>query len=143
MKLFTKIILFFFIPFLFNSNIVPLYAGSNSIQIDLGVSGCNSNGICEAEETMLSCPVDCVVPPGGSGGMIILSEQNIYLYNLSIEPDFTTSVIRWNSSLSTISAIKWGETAEVKEGTLSSVVFTRDHRIEIINLKPGTMYYFT
>ncbi len=129
------IIVFLLFPFL-------SFAQSNSIQIDLGVNGCNNNGSCESSlgENTLNCPVDCaVVSGGGSSGSI---PQNIYLYNLAIQPELTTATITWTSSISTISTIKWGETTEVKEGTLSSVVFARDHKIQLINLKPGTMYYF-
>ena len=120
------------------------FAQSNSIQIDLGVEGCNNNGICEPGigETLINCPIDCAVvtPPSGGSGSI---PTNIYLYNLAIQPNFVNAIISWDSSVSTISTIRWGETTEVKEGTLSSVVFARNHRVEIINLKPGTLYYFT
>ena len=140
MKLFTKIILFSFILFLFNIDIARLRAEPSTMQVDLGVKGCNFNGICEdPDESLINCPVDCPPPASGS----IPSTKNISLYNLVVEPDFNSAIISWKSSVSTKSTIRWGETTEVKAGTLTSVVFALNHRMEIINLKPGTMYYFT
>ncbi len=145
MKYFIKIILFFFIVLLISSNATLIYAQSNVIQVDLGISGCNSDGICDLDETSDSCPVDCAIPPGGGGGggggMDIIDK--IYIYDLFIEPDFNTALINWKSSVSTLSTLKWGKTTEVTEGTLSSIVFAKKHKVEIINLKPGTMYFFT
>lgn len=154
---FFIILIFIILPFSFSRPNVPLvYAQlnqSNDIQVQLDVAGCNNNGICEPpDETALSCPVDCavVIPPpppsgGGSSGSrpITPIPENIYIYNLSIQPSFTSAVIYWNSSVSAQSTIKWGETTEVKEGALRAVVFARNHKAELINLKPGTMYFFT
>ena len=147
------VFIFVILPFSFFCSNVPLaYAQlnqSNDIQVQLDVGGCNNNGICESDENALSCPVDCAVvtppPPsgGGSSGSRPITPENIFIYNLSIQPNFLSSVIYWNSSVSVISAVKWGETTEVKEGVLRSVIFARNHKMEIINLKPGTMYFFT
>ena len=117
---------------------------ANGIGVELDVVGngnCNNDGICEAGETPATCPVDCA-PPRTSGGYTSIP-TNIYIYDLLVEPDFESANISWKSSVSTLSAIKWGETTEVKEGTLHSVIFARDHKVQLIDLKPGTMYYFT
>jgi hypothetical protein len=139
-----SIIILLFSIFYFLSSINFLNAQANSIQIDLGVDGCNNNGICEGGENVLSCPVDCtvIVPP-----IIPGARQSgpplVTINNLRIEPNFTSAVIYWTSSVSTISTIRWGENSEVGEGTLKSIIYAQNHKMEIINLRPGTMYYFT
>ncbi|HAS80903.1 MAG: Fibronectin type III domain protein [Candidatus Nomurabacteria bacterium GW2011_GWE1_32_28] len=134
----------FGILFSINIYIPVINAQTNSIQVDLGVSGCNNNGICESDESLLSCPSDCTPPPpppnDGVPGIIY---PDISIIDLKIEPDFTKATISWKSSIGTRSTIKWGETAELKEGTLSSIVFDINHKAELINLKSGTLYYFS
>lgn len=136
-------LIFSFLSFLnLSPNLVFSATQGNGIEVNLGVEGCNANGICELNENLLTCPVDCTPPPSsstttGSKGSV----PNIS--NVMVAPDFTNSFISWQSSVGTMSTVKWGQTVETKEGAIRSYSFALNHRMEIINLKPGTMYYFT
>ncbi len=137
--------LFAFLFFLIFSNLYTnlAHAGSNGIEINLGVEGCDNNGLCQGAENILSCPSDCtpVVPP--PPGAPVAYPDGVNLYNMSVVASFTTATISWESSVGTISTVKWGQTTEVKEGVLTGILFAINHKVEIVNLKPGTMYYFT
>jgi len=108
---------------------------------------CNNNSICEVGigEDTASCPADCVVPPaptpstGGSSGSFITSN---YFSDIKVEVGYNNAFITWKSPVSTTSILKWGTTADCKDGLIKNVNFALYHRIEITNLKDGTLYYF-
>lgn len=109
---------------------------------------CNNNNICEVGigEDTISCPLDCVVIPptpsphaGGSSGSFISSN---YFENIKVEVGYNNAFITWKSPVSTMSILKWGTTADCKDGIIKNVNFLLDHKIEITDLKDGTFYYF-
>lgn len=120
-----------------------VYAESDGIGVGLDVSGCNNDGFCDVGESVLSCPSDCTPPPGGGGGGGHPIPQSITLSNIFVTSSFTNAFISWDSSVGTISTLRWGSTGDVKEGTIVSTIFEMKHNVEILNLKPGTIYYFT
>lgn len=120
-------------------------ADANSIQINLGVDGCNLNGICEAGlgETIANCAVDCTPPSPAGNATNTTGFKLPDVYNVTVSPELYSAIITWNTGRSTISTVRWGTTPETKDGTTRNIFFARNHKIQIINLAPGTMYYFT
>lgn len=135
-----KTIIFILTIFIFSPTSVIL-AGTNDIEVNLGVEGCNFNGICEPVENIATCPVDCTPPSATTSSSSGSRLPDIY--GLSVIPEVYSATINWNTGRSTISTVKWGTTPEVKDGTTRNILFARNHKIELINLKPGMMYYFT
>lgn len=140
----------FFIFFIFFSKIYFLNASSDGIDVNLHIGECNNNGICEAgSEDFFVCPADCtpiVIPPtipskNTTSGSILVSD-NLF-NNLSVEVSFNNVIIKWKSVIPTMSNIKWGASPDYKDGVIRNVNFLLDHKVEINNLKEGTVYYFT
>ncbi len=139
----------FWVLFIFLANFSILNAQSASgIDVNLNVGGCNNNGICEVgNEDIFSCPADCtpVIPPtppgggGGGGGSTI----GYFFKDLRVTPSYNSVIIEWKSTVPTMSNLKWGTNPDYKDGVVSNVNFLLDHRVEITNLNPGTVYYFS
>lgn len=132
--------------FSFNFFILPNFSfadNTNGININLDVSGCNRNGICEkGVENFLICPEDCKKEGGSSGGSIPVDQNNLFS-NFLVQPSYTTATITWTSIIPTIYVLKWGESTDYQNGTLKNVNFVNDHSVEISNLKSNTTYFFT
>jgi hypothetical protein len=144
---FLKIIIFTF--FFLNSFNFSYAAQQNGINLNLTVGSCNNNGICDAgNEDFFSCPADCtpvIVPPsippssGAVGGTLVM--DNVF-NNLTVEVSYNSAIIKWKSVIPTISNVKWGTSPDYKDGVLKNINFLLDHRVELTNLKDGTLYYF-
>lgn len=122
------------------------FASSDGIQLRLDIAGtCNNNAICEVNEDFFSCPTDCtpvVIPPSGgssTGGIIVM--DNIF-NNLTVEVGTNNAVIKWKTIIPIMTNVKWGTSPDYKDGVLKNINFLMNHKIEINNLKDGTLYYF-
>ena len=148
-----KIILILFVfTFVFNNSGDFIFAASNGIDVNMHIGGiCNNNGICEAgNEDMYNCPADCtpvIVPPtpGTSGtthsGSSILVMDNVF-NDLTVLVSYNSATIKWKSVIPTMSNLKWGTSPDYKDGVIKNVNFIVDHKVELTNLKDGTIYYF-
>lgn len=127
-----------FSPFFSNA-----LSDSTGLDVSLEIVHCNNNGICEPPlENFLNCPNDCKPPDEGrTGGSVILTEEDIFM-NIKVVPSYTSAVITWTSTLPTIYNLSWGEDLEFRDGVLKNIHFVNDHRVQLINLKSGTLYYF-
>jgi len=134
--------------FLFLGSFSLSFASTNGINVNLHVGSCNNDGICDPEtEDYFSCPSDCtpvVVPPtnpngGTSGGFVM---DNLF-NNLRVEVSYNSATIKWESSIPTISSVKWGTNPDYKDGVLRNVNYLIYHTVELTNLQDGTLYYFT
>jgi len=142
---FVKII--FIATFIFIHSSILSYAGSDGLDVNLQVGSCNNNNICEVgSEDFFNCPLDCtpvVVPPvsgGSSGGGLVM--DNVF-NNLRVEVSYNSATIKWNSVIPTMSNLKWGTNPDYKDGVLRNINFLLDHKVELTNLKDGTVYYFS
>jgi hypothetical protein len=139
MKKYKLITILFLTIFLSSFSISK--AMNDGIDVNLDVGGCNNNGICEiGEEDMFSCPADCTPAPSSEGSGSI--DINNYFKNLTVEVSYNSAVIKWKSSVPTISNFKWGTSPDYKDGVIHNINFLLSHKVEINNLKDGTLYYF-
>ncbi len=145
----TLILLGFFLSLTFSTFIGKIQAGTDGINVKLGVNGCDNNGICEASngEDVNSCPNDCTVIPlgtgSGSGGGGTFSINSSNFHDLVIDVSLTDATIEWKTAMPTLTVLKWGESTDYVSGTIGGYFFFRDHKAELINLKSNTRYYFS
>ncbi len=145
----TSIIFIFFSLFLgislfqFNLNLNPsptkAMASNDNLNVNLIVSGCNFNGICESGfENTTNCPDDCQSNPT----IGTIPPKTGFFQNLFVTTYQDRAIITWQSSVPTLSILKWGPSQEHATGSLQSFIFIKNHSVEISNLTPNKIYYF-
>jgi hypothetical protein len=127
--------------FLFFSGFSLSSAELSGIDVNIEVSGCNFDYICEdGVENLQSCPSDCT-PPDLSGNIPML-ESNLF-QGLIVETSYHSAVIKWRSTVPTMNNIKWGTNPDYRDGSIKNINYLLDHKFELTGLRDGTIYYFT
>ncbi len=137
----------FFVP------LAPVFADTSAAspaQVNLTVTGCNNNGICEAGigETAGNCPIDCTVTPppppppapSASGGLVLVPA---IVTNVLVRQHETSVDISWLTAAPTISNFAWGRTTDYQAGVLSEASYSYTHTITLTGLSPHTQYFFS
>ncbi|HEU0085345.1 MAG TPA: hypothetical protein VFQ59_00065 [Candidatus Paceibacterota bacterium] len=136
-RIFASLILSVVFSFFFS---LPLHAAENSINVNLDVTSCNINGICEPElgENIFTCPSECLSPTVTGSYPV---NQTVFFRNVLVTTFFNKAIITWQSSIPTLTTVRWGKTIDYNDGSLRTLVYTKNHRIEITGLTPDTLYY--
>lgn len=64
------------------------------------------------------------------------------LRSLVVTPDRTAAIIDWQTYGPTRYTLAWGRTTSYEIGTVSSNVFSQQHQTTLVDLEPGTRYFF-
>lgn len=79
-----------------------------------------------------------VIPGNGEGS----TASEIELVSLSLEPDFTTALISWETDRFARYILQWGETLSYELGFVSNQEYKKMHQTMITDLEPNTTYEY-
>ncbi len=71
------------------------------------------------------------------------SGGQIYVQNFTVIPFTTRVALTWQTPQLSRYIVQWGRTTSYEGGTVSSNLFGQQHQVEIRELEPGTVYYYS
>ena len=77
---------------------------------------------------------------GGTNG---LDKVPPIISNVVVSVTYNSATINWTTNELTLSRVVWGDTPDLRSGTIASEKFTQNHSVLISDLRPQTQYYFS
>jgi hypothetical protein len=121
--------------------------------IRLNVHNCNNDGRCQAQygENYPACPFDCTrtqtdVIPFTETPTTSFTCYDSDIINSTIKITFNsygTAIISWQTCGESIDGLSWGRTVDTEIGIISEINFNIQHSVEIPNLEPNTLYFYS
>ncbi len=105
------------------------------------VESFDSDNVLSGQSAPVSATTLANTPPNNGGGGGGQGSIELHILDIKIVPDLNTATVSFKTNAPAQAKIFWGQTTDVEMGSLSELVYGKDHELQITGLHSGKTYF--